>query len=159
MKRFSILAFIWLLVAMPGAAQQTTTTLTRANGFTDYTGSTSYTFQGATHFLREDVTMSLAEFTPSNGPSIRSGDLTFECNGPAVGEQGAWGDLRTLIYCNGPVTAVTGTEYRVVWVWLLNESTLETFGVRFSVDWTLENNSSYRSGTYSATVTFTESQP
>jgi hypothetical protein len=128
-----------------------TTSLTSATGlFADYTGTTNFTYKirttqtGGTGAVNVQIT---GDFSGSGGPSVASppsaGDaLTYSCTvaSPATA-------------CTGPVTALTtGT------------TSVATFGADArsakagnsgSLAWTLTNDPVYKTGSYTATATFT----
>ena len=126
-----------------------TTTLTTGGLFSDYTGTTNYTYKTRTSTGggAGTITLNLAgDFSPATGPSVASGDLTYNCSltAPVTG---------TGIACSGPITAAT------------TNTNVATFGVNThslgagtgsnAVDWILTNDPAYETGAYSATATFT----
>ena len=128
-----------------------TTTLSSAPGlFVDYTGTTNFTYKlrttkvGGTGSVNVQIT---SDFAGAGGPSVATppsaGDaLTYSCTVAAPGTA-----------CTGPVTALTSAT-----------TSVSTFGTDAhsakagnagSVSWILTNDPEYKSGTYTATATFT----
>jgi hypothetical protein len=133
------------------------TTLSSAgSNFANYTGTTSLTYfirtsqaSGHTGSIVLQVT---GDFSPANGPSVgtppTAGDaLTYNC---AVAQPGNGG---TATPCTGPVTASTTLQTSVTSFG--NDAHSAIGGNSASVSWTLTNDSKYKTGNYSATVTFT----
>jgi hypothetical protein len=137
----------------PEAALQintTTTTLTAASVFSNYTGTTNFSYKvrttqtsGAAH-IQLEVT---SDFSPSGGPLVATpptaGDaLAYTCSvsSPATS-------------CSGSQTSSTASATGVATFGAGASSALA--GNSGSVGWTLTNDPTYQTGAYSATVTFT----
>ncbi len=129
-----------------------TTTLTSAGIFGDFTGSTSLTYKIRTTQSTGAGTLTLrvtTDFSPVNGPSVASppsgGDtLSYTCTVAAPGTA-----------CSGPITSSTTASTSVGTFGAGASSALA--GNSASVAWTLKNDPVYKTGAYSATVTFTVS--
>ena len=129
-----------------------TTTLTSAGIFADYTGTTSLTYKIRTTQSTGSGTITLkvtTDFAPANGPSVASpptgGDtLSYTCTVSAPGTA-----------CSGPVTSSTSASTSVATFGAGASSALA--GNAASVAWDLKNDPLYKTGSYSATVTFTVS--
>jgi hypothetical protein len=127
-----------------------TTTLTAGSVFSNYTGTTNFSYKvrttqstGAAH-IQLEVT---SDFAPSGGPSVATpptaGDaLTYTCSvsSPATS-------------CSGSQTSSTASTTSVATFGAGASSALA--GNSGSVAWTLTNDPTYQTGAYSATVTFT----
>jgi len=124
--------------------------------FTSYTGSTALTY-----FVRTSqatgagsITAKVtADFTPAGGPSVATpptaGDaLTYTSSGTIPGNNGTGA---VMAFTN--VTASTSAQTNVATFGADNRS-LGT-GNSSTVAWTLTNDPKYKTGAYSATVTFT----
>ena len=128
-----------------------TTTLSSTPGlFADYTGTTSFTYKirttqsGGTGAVNVQIT---SDFAGAGGPSVLSppspGDLlTYACTVASPGTA-----------CTGPVTALTTGTTSVAAFGADARSTKA--GNSGSVAWTLTNDPVYKTGTYTATATFT----
>lgn len=93
------------------------------------------------------ITMQAADFSPVGGPSISAGDLTYTCSPPTLGAA-----------CSGTITAQT------------SQTTVATFPGSactggggscsnadpntFQLNFTLANSPTFKTGTYSAGLTF-----
>ena len=90
-----------------------------------------------------------ADFSPAGGPSIAGGQLTYTCSAASLG-----------VACSGTQTASTASQTSVV---TLGASLCTGGGGSCSAanpntvqsTFTLSNNPAYKTGTYSATLTFT----
>jgi hypothetical protein len=130
------------------AVTTSTTTLTGA-AFADYTGTTNLLYKIRTSAsgsgaITAQVT---TDFSPANGPSVATpptaGDaLTYTCTVAAPGTA-----------CSGTQTASTTAATPVASFGADNRSA--NSGNAAALAWTLTNDSTYKAGTYSATVTFT----
>ncbi len=129
-----------------------TTTLTSSGIFADYTGTTSLTYKIRTTQSTGSGTITLkvtTDFSPANGPSVASpptgGDtLAYTCTVSAPGTA-----------CSGSQTSSTASSTSVATFGAGASSALA--GNSASVAWTLKNDPAYKTGAYTATVTFTVS--
>lgn len=128
-----------------------TTMLTAAGaGFGNYTGTTQFTYKIRTTQATGNGTIQVqvtSDFSPANGPSVASppspGDaLTYTCTVANPGTA-----------CAGTQTASTSTGTGVA-TFTAGASSAST-GNSGSLAWTLTNDPAYRTGSYTATVTFT----
>jgi len=176
MKRIAILVAALLLTAPLAHAQlgssQGTTTVTVTVGaeaalnitnsstpltssgtnFSTYAGST-----GLTYFVRTSqssgsgsITLKVtSDFSPANGPSVgtppTTGDkLAYTCTVSGVGTA-----------CSGSQTASTSSATNVVTFGVDAHSVTFPGGDTATTSWSLTNDPKYKTGSYSATVTFT----
>jgi hypothetical protein len=133
-----------------------TTLSSSGSNFANFTGTTNLTYfirtsqaSGHTGSIVLQVT---GDFGPANGPSVgtppTAGDaLTYNC---AVAQPGNGG---TATPCSGPVTASTTLQTSVATFG--NDAHSAIGGNSASVSWILTNDPKYKTGVYSATVTFT----
>ncbi len=130
----------------------TTTLTTAATTFAAYTGTTSLTYKirttqsTGTGAITSRVT---TDFAPTGGPSVATpptaGDLLqYTCTIASPGTA-----------CSGTQTASTSADTSVATFGADARSALA--GNSGSVAWTLTNDPVYKTGTYTATVTFTMS--
>lgn len=123
------------------------TTLTQGGGaFAPFTGSTTLTFSIRTAKVggSGSIVLQAAEFTPTGGPTIAAGDLTYTCGGtPSVGTPCS-GTQTVSLAVTTPVIGSIGADQRAQ-----NTTAL--------VNWTLANSPLFSTGSYSAAVTFTVS--
>ena len=123
-----------------------TTTLTNAGIFSNFTGTTNFTYKirtsdvGGTGSVTLQVT---SDFSPAGGPLASAGTLSYVCTVAAPGT--ACGGSQTASTAGGTSVATFGANARSL--------TAGTGGN--SVDWTLLNDPQYVTGSYSSTVTFT----
>lgn len=120
--------------------------------FANYTGTTTIT-----HFVRTtqstgsgSITLKVtADFTPANGPSVGSP--------PSTGDKLAYtcGVSGTGTACTGSQTASTSSSTTVVTYGADAHTTTFPGGDTAATTWTLANDPKYKTGSYSATVTFT----
>ncbi|MGD0459132.1 MAG: hypothetical protein ABSC21_15465 [Terriglobia bacterium] len=129
------------------------TPLTSAGtNFTNYTGST-----GLTYFVRTtqsggsgSITLKVtSDFSPANGPSVttppNSGDkLAYTCTLTGAGTA-----------CSSSVTASTSSSTSVATFGADAHTVTFPGGDTATTAWTLTNDPKYKTGSYSATVTFT----
>jgi hypothetical protein len=129
------------------------TPLTSAGtNFTNYTGST-----GLTYFIRTtlsggsgSITLKVTtDFSPANGPSVTTppstGDkLAYTCTLSGVGTA-----------CSGSVTASTSSSTSVATFGADAHTVTFPGGDTATTAWTLTNDPKYKTGPYSAVVTFT----
>ncbi len=128
----------------------TTSLTTGTTTFTAYTGTTSLTYKIRTAQSTGSGTITArvtADFSPANGPSVTTpptgGDaLTYTCTVAAPGTA-----------CSGPITASTAASTSVGTFGADAHSV--SAGNSASVAWSLTNDPVYKTGTYTATVTFT----
>ncbi len=124
------------LTAVPPAtavsvgASSVTLTLDQAWG--QYSGTTALTWEGGSG---ASVTLVMAEFAPASGPALSSGDLR----------------ARTTAGLSSWTVLAAATSYTVV-------PAASTPGTE-TVSWAVRDLPSYSTGTYSATATFTISEP
>jgi hypothetical protein len=130
-----------------GAA--TTLTSTGTN-FSDYTGTTPFTYfirtgkAGGSGFIKLQVT---TDFAPTGGPSVATpltaGDtLSYTC---AVSSPGT--------ACSGSQTGSTTSQTPVAT--FINDAHSTKSGNSASVSWALSNDPLYQTGTFTAVVTYT----
>jgi hypothetical protein len=129
-----------------------TTALTTTGGvFNNYTGTTTATYlirttqSGGSGSITLKVT---ADFSPASGPSVASpptaGDaLKYTCGGASPATP-----------CTGAQTASTSASTPVV-TFGADAHTTSASGSTATAAWTLTNDPMYKTGTYTATVTFT----
>ncbi|HUP05295.1 MAG TPA: hypothetical protein VMU19_14960 [Bryobacteraceae bacterium] len=129
-----------------------TVTLTASgSAFSAYTGNLTVSYKAQTTPTGGgNITMQISpDFSPAGGPSAASGNLTYTCSGAGLGTA-----------CSGIVTASTTAQTAVV--------TLPTSGctgggspcssanpATVSVSFSLVDDPTYPTGTYSATAKFT----
>lgn len=127
-----------------------TTTLTTAGTFAAYTGTTNLTYKIRTTQSSGSGTITArvtTDFSPAGGPSVASpptaGDLLqYTCTISAPGTA-----------CAGSQTASTAADTSVATFGA--DATSVAAGNAGSVAWTLTNDPVYKTGTYTAVVTFT----
>ena len=129
-----------------------TLTLTSAGGPTTppYTGSLTVSYKARTTSSGSGtVTLQVTtDFSPAGGPSAAAGSLTYSCTGADLGTN-----------CSGPITAATGSATSVV---TIPASACTGGGAPCSannpntvlVSFSLVDKVSYKTGTFSAVVTF-----
>ncbi len=126
------------------------TVLTNAAPFSNYTGTTNYTYKIRTGAVAGSGSVTLqvtSDFAPGLvGPSVASpltaGDvLAYTCTVAAPGTA-----------CAGPINSSTAAATSVATFGANARSAVA--GNAGSVDWTLTNDPLYQTGSYSATVTF-----
>ncbi len=128
-----------------------TTNLTSPGSFTDYTGTTNFTYKIRTTTLggAGSITLQItADFAPAGGPSVAAppdatDTLTYTCTLIAPGTA-----------CAGSQTASTAAQTGVATFGADAHSTKLGNGPN-SVGWALSNDPLYQTGAYSATATFT----
>ncbi|MGD1103192.1 MAG: hypothetical protein ABSA59_14145 [Terriglobia bacterium] len=172
LKTLPLLALILLFTASVGHAQSATgttsvtvnvaaeaaltvaspTALTAIGSvFNNYTGSTLVTYFIRTKQSTGSGTISLqvtTDFSPAGGPSVgtppTAGDaLKYTCSGAAPATP-----------CTGSQPASTGSSSPVA-SFGADAHTTTTAGSTVTTSWTLTNDPVYKTGAYSATVTFT----
>lgn len=128
-------------------------TLTHAGTtFVAYSGNLTVSYRARTTAATGSGSLSMqatADFTPAGGPSIASGQLTYTCSVAGLGTA-----------CSGTQTASTGSQTSVV---TMGASLCTGGGGSCSAanpntvlsTFTLSDNPAYKTGTYSATLTFT----
>lgn len=133
----------------------TTTLASTGTNFSSYTGTTNLTYfirttqSGGTGSVLLQAT---GDFSPAGGPSIATpptaGDaLKYTCAISAPGNGG------TATPCSGSVTSSTAAQTSVATFG--TDAHSSSTGNSASVVWTLTNDPKYKTGSYSATVTFT----
>ncbi len=130
----------------------TTTNLTSASTFGDYTGTTNLTYKVRTTQSTGagNITLKVtSDFSPAGGPSVatppNAGDaLAYTCTSSNPGTA-----------CSGSQTSSTSSPTPVVSFGAGANSAIG--GNSASVAWDLTNDPAYKTGSYSATVTFTVS--
>ena len=133
----------------------TTAMTSTGTNFSNYTGATNLTYYmrtSATGGSGNVVLQVTSDFLPTGGPSVASppsvGDaLKYSCTVAAPGNNG------TGTPCASPTTAATGSATSVA-TFGTDARSLAS-GNSAAVNWTLTNDPKYKTGTYSATVTFT----
>jgi len=134
--------------------QTPTTTFSTPINFTDYAGTTNFTY-----FVRTtkaggsgSITLQITtDFSPAGGPSVAvppsPGDaLKYSCTVPAASSG-------TVTQCSGSVTSSTGAATNVATFG--QDTRTKTAGVASSVTWDLTNDPFYQTGSYTAVATFT----
>ena len=135
-----------------------TTTLTTTGFFANYTGTTNLTYYirttqtTGTGSIVLQVTSDFGGVGCSGGPCVgtppSAGDaLTYSCTVSNPGNNG------TATPCTAPVTAKTSAQTNVALFGADNRSLVG--GNTGSVSWALTDDPKYKTGTYTATVTFT----
>ena len=127
-----------------------TTTLTAGGTFAAFTGTTNLTYKIRTSQSTGSGTITArvtTDFSPSGGPSVASpptaGDLLqYTCTVSSPGTA-----------CSGAQTASTSADTSVATFGA--DATSVSAGNSGSVAWTLTNDPVYKTGTYTAVVTFT----
>lgn len=127
-----------------------TTTLTAGGTFANYAGTTNLTYKIRTAQSTGSGTITArvtTDFSPAGGPSVASpptaGDLLeYTCTVSAPGTA-----------CAGTQTASTAADTSVATFGA--DATSVAAGNSGSVAWTLTNDPVYKTGTYTAVVTFT----
>lgn len=127
-----------------------TTTLTAGGTFANYTGTTNLTYKIRTSQSTGNGTITArvtTDFSPTGGPSVASpptaGDqLAYTCTVSSPGTA-----------CSGSQTASTSADTSVATFGA--DATSAAAGNSGSVAWTLTNDPVYKTGTYTAVVTFT----
>ena len=133
----------------------TTNLTSTGTNFSSYTGTTSLTYfirttqSGGSGFIKLEVT---TDFAPAGGPSVATppttGDaLNYSCTVANPGNNG------TATACTSPTTSSTTAQTSVATFGTDNRSLIG--GNSASVAWTLTNDPKYKTGAYSAVVTFT----
>jgi len=133
----------------------TTTLSSTGTNFSNYTGSTALTYfirttqSGGSGFIKLEVT---TDFAPTGGPSVATppstGDaLNYSCTVANPGNGG------TATPCTSPTTSSTTAQTSVATFGAACSSLIG--GNTASVAWTLTNDPKYKTGAYSAVVTFT----
>lgn len=130
----------------------TTTLASSGSVFNPYTGTTNFTYKIRTTTSSGSGTIQLqvtSDFGPAGGPSVASsgtsGDtLTYTCSVAASGTP-----------CSGTQTASTTSQKSVATFGSGAHSAQN--GDSGSVTWSLKNDPTYPTGSYSATITFTVS--
>lgn len=134
----------------------TSTLASVGTNFTSFTGSTALTYYIRTSQSTGSGSITAkvtADFTPAGGPSVATpptaGDaLTYTSSGTAPGNNGTGA---VMAFTN--VTASTSAQTNVATFGADNRSLFA--GNSETVAWTLTNDPKYKTGAYSATVTFT----
>ena len=128
-------------------------TLTSAGTtFVAYSGNLSVSYRARTTAGTGSGSLTMqatADFSPAGGPSVTGGQLTYTCSAATLG-----------VACSGTHTASTASQTSVV---TLGASLCTGGGGSCSSanpntvqnTFTLSNNPAYKTGTYSATLTFT----
>ena len=107
-------------------------TLTLDQAWGEYSGTTALTWEGGSG---ASVTLAVAEFSPTGGPTLAGGDLR----------------ARTTAGLSSWTSLGASTSYTVV-------PTSSTPGT-VTVSWAVRDRPSYSTGTYSAAATFTIAEP
>jgi hypothetical protein len=132
-------------IVLPG-----TTSLTAgATAFSDFTGSTTFTYKVRTSKTGGSgaVTFQIAEFSPSGGPRIAGGpaadNLKYSSSTTGVGSAQSTAQSVNSITTNYTVLSFAA------------DAKSSGSGDTATVNWTLPNDPQYSTGNYSATATFT----
>jgi hypothetical protein len=135
-------------VSVPGSLALTSAGTT----FVSYSGNLIVSYRARTTAATGSGSLSMratADFSPAGGPSIAGGQLTYTCSAASLG-----------VACSGTQTASTASQTSVVTLGAslctggggscssANPNTVQS-------TFTLSNNPAYKTGTYSATLTFT----
>jgi hypothetical protein len=125
---------------------------TAGTTFVAYSGALSVSYRARTTAATGSGSLTMqatADFSPAGGPSISSGQLTYTCSAASLGAA-----------CSGTQTASTSSQTSVVTMGAslctggggscsaVNPNTVQSA-------FTLSNNPAFKTGTYSATLTFT----
>ena len=125
---------------------------TAGTTFVAYSGNLTVSYRARTTQATGSGSLTLratADFSPAGGPSVASGQLTYTCSAASLG-----------VACSGTQTASTASQTSVVTLGAnlctggggscsaANPNTVQSA-------FTLSNNPAYKTGTYSATLTFT----
>jgi hypothetical protein len=125
---------------------------TAGTTFVAYSGNLSVSYRARTTAGTGSGSLTLratADFSPAGGPSIATGQFTYTCSAATLGAA-----------CSGTQTASTASQTSVVTMGaghctggggscsVANPNTVQS-------TFTLSNNPAYKTGTYSATLTFT----
>ena len=135
-------------VSVPASLNLTTAGTT----FVAYSGNLTVSYRARTTAATGSGSLTMratADFSPAGGPSVASGQLTYTCSAASLGAA-----------CSGTQTASTASQTSVV---TLGASLCTGGGGSCSAanpntvlsTFTLSNNPAYKTGTYSATLTFT----
>jgi len=135
-------------VSVPASLNLTTVGTT----FVAYSGNLTVSYRARTTSATGSGSLTMratADFSPAGGPSVASGQLTYTCSAASMG-----------VACSGTQTASTASQTSVV---TLGASLCTGGGGSCSAanpntvlsTFTLSNNPAYKTGTYSATLTFT----
>lgn len=135
-------------VSVPASLNLTTVGTT----FVAYSGNLTVSYRARTTAATGSGSLTMratADFSPAGGPSVASGQLTYTCSAASLGAA-----------CSGTQTASTASQTSVV---TLGASLCTGGGGSCSAanpntvlsTFTLSNNPAYKTGTYSATLTFT----
>ncbi len=127
------------------------TLISGAGQFVPYTGSLQLTYEARTTYLigGGSITVQMsADFSPTGGPTIASGAMTYTCSGTTLGTD-----------CSGPITVSPTTATNVVTLPATgcgggvctypNDPQQTTLGIAVA------NSPAYATGTYTATLLFT----
>jgi hypothetical protein len=120
--------------------------------FVSYSGTLTVSYKARTTASTGSGSLTMqatADFSPSGGPSIGSGQLTYTCSAASLGAA-----------CSGTQTASTSLQTSVVTIGAGNctgggGSCSATNPNTVQSAFTLLNNPAYKTGTYSATLTVT----
>ena len=124
----------------------------KGNAFSKYTGATSLTYRVRTVVSGSITLQVTGDFSPQAGPSVANpptvGDtLTYACAIAAPGTNGS------VSNCTAATQAATGSATSVA-TFGADARSLSN-GNTGTLNWALTNDPAYKSGAYSATVTFT----
>jgi hypothetical protein len=128
------------------------TVISAGTTFVAYSGNLSISYRARTTSGTGSGSLLLqatADFSPAGGPSIATGQLTYTCSAATLGSA-----------CSGTQTVSTSSQTNVV---TMGASLCTGGGGSCSASnpnsvqstFTLSNNPAYKTGTYSATLTFT----
>jgi hypothetical protein len=130
----------------------TSTVTSAGTTFAGYSGSLTVSYRARTTAATGSGSLTVkatADFTPAGGPSIATGQLTYTCSAATLGTA-----------CSGMQTASTSSQTNIV---TLGASLCTGGGGSCSTanpntaltSFSLANSPTYKTGTYSATLTFT----
>ena len=117
--------------------------------FNDFAGSESLNFKVRTTISTGSATLTAkasAEFSPTTGPLVANGDLTYTCTGS------------NFTACSGPQTVSTTTAKTVVSAGAgvcVGTGCAAPDPSSVTVNMLLTDNPAYKTGSYSTTITFT----
>ncbi len=120
--------------------------------FVAYSGNLTVSYRARTTSGTGSASLTLratADFSPAGGPSITGGQLTYSCSAPSLGAA-----------CSGTQTVSTSSQTSVVTMGAGvctggGGSCSATDPNTVQSTFTLANNPAFKTGTYSATITFT----
>ncbi len=129
----------------------TTVTLTHTGTtFSSFTGSDTINYKIRTTLSTGSGTMTVkatSDFSPTNGPRVANGDFTYTCGSPSLGTG-----------CSGTQTLSTTSNTSVLSVGAgqcVGTGCSGTNPSSVTVNFTVTDNPTFKTGSYSSTLTFT----